>query len=898
MSQMIPKGTAEALPKGYDPKQTEGKWYQFWLDKKYFEAPDTTQKKPFSMVIPPPNVTGSLHMGHALNNTLQDIIARWKRMSGFETLWLPGMDHAGIATQNVVEKQLAKEGIQRRDLGREKFVERVWKWKEESGGMILRQQQKLGNSVDWSRCRFTLDEGLSKAVRKVFVDLYKQGLMYQGNYLVNWCPRCTTAISDLEVVHQESQGSLWHIRYPLEGSTASSGEGVVVATTRPETMLADTAVAVHPEDERYKKFVGHKIKLPLTDRTIPVIADEMVEREFGSGVVKITPAHDFNDYAVAKRHMLPMITLLDERAVVNEHGGAYKGMKVLDARKKVVEDLTEQGYLVKEEKHVNKVGRCQRCETIVEPRLSKQWFVKIQPLADKAIKVVEDGSIRFVPEQYKKNYLDWMYNIQDWCVSRQLWWGHRIPAWHCGTCKKTTVEMTDPTKCAHCGSSDIIQDPDVLDTWFSSALWPFSTLGWPEETPSLKTYYPTSLLVTSFDIIFFWVARMIMMGMHFMHEIPFKDVHIHALVRDERGQKMSKSKGNVVDPLGLIDDYGADALRFTMASLAAQGRDVKFNEDKCETNKNFINKIWNATRFSMMTLEGVSIPDQIDPRGLSLADKWILYRLQQAIKDVEAGLHDYRFSFACEKIYQFVWNEFCDWYVELVKPVLYGQDLRQKETTGHILLKVLDNIVRLLHPFIPFVTEEIYQLLPGHGESACIQKYPSVKDMLFGMADEKAAHEIEIIKEAVTAVRNIRGENRISPALKINARFVAQDKESMRVLTENHGFLMTLARLEKLDVAKDPGNLRNCALSPVAIGDSRVDVVVPLEGLVDIAEERKRVQKEIDKTQKDIDLTSKKLESENFVKNAPGDIVEQERTRLSQLSDRKGKLQDALARLS
>jgi valyl-tRNA synthetase len=886
------------LPKGYEAAKVEAKWYDFWLKKNYFTAGAQPGKKAFSVVIPPPNVTGVLHMGHALNNTLQDILVRFKRMQGFNVLWIPGMDHAGIATQIVVEKQLAKDGIKREQLGREKFVEKVWEWKAKSGGIILDQQKRLGLSVDWDKSRFTLDEGLSLAVRKVFVDLYDEGLIYRGNRLVNWCPRCQTAISDLEVKHSESKGSLWHIRYPF--ASTSNYDGAVVATTRPETMLGDTAVAVNPKDDRYKNFIGKKLKLPLTDREISIIADDSVAADFGSGVVKITPAHDFNDYETGKRHKLETISIFDSKGFVNENGGAYKGLKILDARKKVLEDLTTLGYLIKEEPHQNSIGKCERCETVIEPMISDQWFVKIQPLATPAIKVVEEGTIKFYPENYTKTYLDWMYNIQDWCISRQLWWGHRIPAWHCDNCQKFTVGMDTPTQCTHCKSTNIKQDTDVLDTWFSSQLWPFSTMGWPEETELYKMYYPTSVLVTSFDIIFFWVARMIMAGLHFTKQIPFHTVYIHALVRDEHGQKMSKSKGNTLDPLDLVKDYGTDALRFTLTSLVGAGRDIKFSEDRLDSFKNFINKIWNATRFSLSALTSVTLTpiEQLDSTKLTLPDRYIIRELETTLESVTQALEEHRFTDAANCLYKFTWNEFCDWYLELSKPVLYGTDQEQKSISGAVLMGVLERLTRILHPFIPFITEEVYQLLPDHGESVCIQPYPEVsKDKIFKLGSQKASDEIEYVKEVVSAIRNIRGENRISPAIKIKMRITCENADVIDILKKNQHFILSLGRLEQLDISTNTGDLKRCAISLIALKQERIQVIIPLEGLVDFQEEINRVQKEIEKANRDFELTLKKLSSETFVKNAPKEIVDQEHARQSQIKDKLAQLQLSLQRL-
>lgn len=883
----------EQIEKGYDPKNVESKWYDHWLKRNYFAPAIDSSKPPFSLVIPPPNVTGVLHMGHALNCTIQDIMARYKRMSGYDTLWIPGMDHAGISTQIVVEKQLSKEGIKKEQLGREKFIERVWKWKEQSGGAILEQQKRLGISVDWTKSKFTLDEDLSFAVKKVFVDLHNDGLIYRGNRLVNWCPRCQTAVSDLEVKHQESKGTLWHIQYPGKFDTK-----IIVATTRPETLLGDSAVAVHPSDERYKNLVGKVVSLPLTSREIKIIADDSVEKDFGSGVVKITPAHDFNDYETGQRHGLTFINIFDKKAVVNENGGAYRGLKAADARKKVLEDLQAQGLLVKEEPHLMSIGKCDRCDTVIEPMLSDQWFVKIKPLAEKAIEVVERGEIKFYPENWTKTYLDWLYNIKDWCISRQLWWGHRIPAWHCQSCQKISVVMDAPEKCPYCGADGLKQDEDVLDTWFSSWLWPMSTMGWPQKTDTIQRYYPTSLLVTGFDIIFFWVARMVMAGLYFKKQVPFKDVYIHALIRDERGQKMSKSKGNVVDPLDLVQEYGTDSLRFTLVSSVGAGRDIRFSEDRLDGYKNFINKIWNAARFVLGATQDVSKIeiDSLQIGDLSLADQYIIQELNNTLGEVHKALGEYRFTDAANSLYKFTWNEFCDWYLELSKPVLYGTDGKKKSVSATVLIQVLDRLLKMLHPFIPFVTEEIYHLLPSHGDSLCVALYPKTNDALFALGSRNAASDIEGVKAVVSAVRNIRGENRISPAIKI--RFFVSAKGKLLDRLEGNGELIkSLARASEVSFVNSITDTHKSATTLITLGDDRVMVVVPLEGLVDFNEEIKRLNKEIDKIQKDLDLTQKKLGTETFLKNAPSEIVEQEKLRLSQLLDKKSQVQSQIQRL-
>ncbi|MCL5807592.1 MAG: valine--tRNA ligase, partial [Deltaproteobacteria bacterium] len=698
----------EALAKVFEPRAAEAKWYQYWLDNDFFHAADSSSQQPFSIVIPPPNVTGMLHMGHALNNVLQDICVRYKRMQGYNALWMPGMDHAGIATQNVVEQELAKEGLTRHDLGREKFIERVWEWKAKYGGVIIHQLKRLGCSCDWARERFTMDEGLSKAVREVFVRLYNDGLIYQGDYIVNWCPRCRTAISDLEVEYHQEAGHLWSIRYPfVEGEG-----GIVVATTRPETMLGDTAVAVNPNDGRYRELIGREVILPLMNRRIPVIADDYVTMEFGSGAVKITPASDPNDFAMAGRHQLEIIRIMDDNVVINKNGGAYEGQDRYECRRNVVRDLEKGGYLVGTEPYAHNIGQCYRCKTDIEPAVSRQWFVKIAPLAKEATAAVVKGQTRIIPPSWEATYFEWMNNIRDWCISRQIWWGHRIPVWNCEGCGKVIVASHDPDQCPDCGGTKLRQEEDVLDTWFSSGLWPFSTLGWPEKTEALKTFYPTSLLVTGFDILFFWVARMMMMGLYVMKDVPFRDVYLHALVRDENGEKMSKSKGNSIDPLEMMDRFGTDAFRFTLAAFTAQGRDVRMSEERIEGYKYFINKIWNATRFSMMNLEEYSAGKDVRREDESIADRWIKARLNRTVAEVIRGLDEYRFNDATAAVYQFVWHEFCDWYLELIKPVLYGkEDTAARSAAQKTLMVVLTTSLKLLHPFMPFLTEEIWQTL-------------------------------------------------------------------------------------------------------------------------------------------------------------------------------------------
>ncbi len=879
----------EKLPKGYEPQQVEQKWYQKWEGSGYFRGDEKSSAAPYSIVIPPPNVTGVLHMGHALNNTLQDILCRWKRMTGHEVLWMPGTDHAGIATQNVVEKQLAGEGCDRHELGREKFVERVWQWREESGGQIINQLKCLGASCDWERERFTMDAGLSKAVREVFVRLYEDGLVYRANRLINWCPRCHTALSDLEVEHEDKKGHLWHLRYPVAGTDRV----LVVATTRPETMLGDSAVAVHPEDERYADLIGKTVKLPLTGREIPVIADDYVDREFGSGAVKITPAHDFNDFEIGKRHDLEVINVLDESGNINENGGEYLGLDRYAARKKIVEDLQAQGLLDQIDDYANAVGECYRCKTIIEPYMSKQWYVSVGPMAEKAIEAVETGKTKILPVQWEKTYFEWMNNIQDWCVSRQIWWGHRIPAWFCDDCGKITVSREDATSCSHCGSKSLQQETDVLDTWFSSALWPFSTMGWPDKTAALDKFYPTSCLVTGFDILFFWVARMMMMGLKFMDEVPFKEVYIHALVRDAQGQKMSKSKGNVIDPLTVVDEYGADAFRFTLAAFAAMGRDIKLSTERIGGYRNFVNKLWNASRFALMNLEDFD-PAAVTPADfkLSLADQWILDRFDKAATEVSACLQGYKFNDAAGTLYSFTWHEFCDWYVELAKDDLYGDDPQAKQRVQSVLYTVLEGLLRLLHPFIPFVTEEIWQALPGERPAATIMRadYPACGGFDI---DSDAVARMDLVMEVVRAIRNIRGELDVAPGRRIAVSLDCRSRQSAETVSEGEGYIRSLARVEGLTAGvaiERPGQ----SATQIA-GD--VEVLVPLAGLIDLAEEEGRLTKEIAKVQKDLDFFTRKLSNEKFVANAPAQVLEKDRAKLAAAQEKMAVLQQGLERI-
>lgn len=890
------------LDSRYSPQDVEQKIYNLWIEKKCFEAKDLSTKPPFSVILPPPNVTGSLHLGHALDHTIQDVIVRWKRMSGFNALWLPGTDHAGIATQIVVERELKKEKANRQQLGREKFVERVWAWKHESGNRIVEQMKRLGNSCDWDRLTFTLDENVSKAVRKVFVQLHRDGLIYRGKKLVNWDTQLETAVSDLEVDHRETKGTLWHLQYPIEGTS----EFLTIATTRPETLLGDVAVAVNPEDERYQNLVGKRVQLPLLKRTIPIIADSYVDKAFGSGVVKITPAHDFNDAEVGARHRLEPINILNSNGTLNENAGSYKGLTVLEARQKVLEDLKEQNLVLKEEPHVAMTPISDRTGTVIEPYLSFQWFVSMKNVAKPARHAVENGTVRFVPENWTKTYLHWMNNIQDWCISRQLWWGHRIPAWYCGDCEHVTVAETDTTVCSKCQSKNLHQDQDVLDTWFSSALWPFSTMGWPEETEAQKTFYPTSLLVTGHDIIFFWVARMMMMGLHFKKDVPFRDIYIHGLIRDAQGRKMSKSVGNTLDPLDLIEKHGSDALRFTLMAQIAGGRDLKFSEQRLEGYRNFINKLWNASRFSLGALAGFdetqlkALPSKKD---LSFPDQWITSKLAGVEKTVHDALESYRFSDAANALYGFVWYDFCDWYLEFIKPVIYGNNVQEKQATQHVLHQTLVRILKLLHPFIPFVTEEIYQKLPatqvdGQMNMLATASYPTVlkdKEWL-SIGSQEIGQKLDLVREVITAVRNIRGENRISPAIDIEIRLLVSDAEVQKILLENKDYITKLGRIKECKI-EQTASMAKCAVAPVTSGTWKVDVVVPLEGLVDFDEEVKRVQKNIEKLRKEHMGIKSKLENENYIKNAPADLVEQDRDRLQVLQTQVQSLETALVRL-
>ncbi|MCD6389815.1 MAG: valine--tRNA ligase, partial [Desulfobulbaceae bacterium] len=841
----------------------------------------------FSIVIPPPNVTGVLHVGHALNNTMQDVLVRYKRMQGYNTLWVPGTDHAGIATQNVVERQLAAEDKTRHDVGRDEFIKRVWKWKAESGGQIINQLKRLGSSCDWDRERFTMDEGLSKAVRKVFITLYEEGLIYRDNFIINWCPRCHTALADLEVEHEPTDGKLYQIRYPF-----ASGDGyLIVATTRPETLLGDTGVAVHPDDERYNSLPEKSVILPLVNRKIPIVFDEHVEKDFGTGALKVTPAHDLNDFEIAKRHDLPALNIMDKNGVMNEEAGSYAGMDRFACRKKIVADLKKQGLLESIEEYQHGVGHCYRCNTVVEPTLSKQWFVSVKPLAAEAIKAVEDGRIKIHPKSWENTYFDWMYNIRDWCISRQIWWGHRIPAWHC-QCGEIIVSDSTPEKCPKCGSTKLEQETDVLDTWFSSALWPFSTLGWPDKTKELDFFYPTSVLITSFDILFFWVARMIMMGLHFMKDIPFKDVYLHALVRDENGQKMSKSKGNVMDPLLVIDKYGTDALRFTMIAFAAQGRDIRLSEDRIEGYRHFINKIWNAARFALMHI-GDCEPTKIDidPQNLTLPHQWILSCLNRTIAKVHQALEDYRYNDAALVMYQFVWGEFCDWYLEWIKPDLYGDDEKLKADGRAALFTVLENMLKMLHPVIPFVTEEIWHALPGERHSIMTEAYPQV----IPAWDNKEAEETtELLMGVISGIRNIRSEMGIHPSAGIDATVICADEKKNTRLTGHKDAVKAMTRLENLTIEKSG----QCPKGAASYIFEDIEIIVPLQGYIDVKGEVAKLEKERAKLEKKLKQTSGKLNNKKFLANAPEEIVTKEKNKLEKFNASLAKIDESIKRLA
>ncbi|HOJ92778.1 MAG TPA: valine--tRNA ligase [Dictyoglomaceae bacterium] len=860
----------------YSFNDVEKKWYEFWISKDYFHVEVDKNKEPFCMVLPPPNITGSLHLGHALNATIQDILVRWKRMQDYNTLWIPGADHAGIATQMVVERELLKEGKNRWDLGREKFLEKVWEWKEKYGGTIVEQLKRLGVSCDWKRFRFTMDDVYSRAVIKAFVELYKKGYIYRGERIINWCPRCRTAISDLEVKYVEESSFLWHIKYPLYNEKGY----IVIATARPETMLGDTAVAVNPSDERYKNLIGKKVLLPLMGRVIPIIADEIVDPNFGTGALKVTPAHDEDDFELGKRHNLEFISVIDENGIMNANAGNYKGLDVFECRKKIEEDLEKGSFLIKKETYIHDLATCDRCGTPIEPMISKQWFMRMDELAKPAIEVVENGTVKFIPDRWKKIYFDWMYDIKDWCLSRQLWWGHRIPAWYCEDCGHINVSETVPEKCEECGSKNLKQDEDVLDTWFSSALWPLTTLGWPENTEDLKYFYPTSVLSTARDIINLWVARMIMMGLMFKKDVPFYNVYVHPTVLTREGKRMSKSKGTGVDPLDLISKYGADVTRFGLAIQCTEIQDLRFHEENFENTKNFTNKIWNASRFVITNLDDKDY-SQVDlsKHLLSLSDRWILSRLQKEIEEVTMHLENYQFSDYVKRVYNFFWGEFCDWYIELSKLRLLPQeDPESKLVSQTILWKVLRENLKLLHPVMPFITEEIWQKIPGSDESIMMSLWPEVEKEFI---DEKSEKDMEFIMGAIKSVRAIRAEFNIPPSEVIKVDFYTRDREKEVLLQGYSGYFYILAKAE-LRSASELKDLKNVAHKII----ENTSFYVPLRGLIDIEKEKSRIKKELEDLEKAIKKLEERLHNNEFISKAPQDVIEKEKERFISLQEK------------
>jgi len=916
------------IPPRYNPKDHEESIYSKWENSGFFRASPDSAKKPFTIVIPPPNVTGILHMGHALNNTLQDILIRWKRMQGFASLWVPGTDHAGIATQNVVERSLKEKGISRQTLGREKFVDEVWKWREQYGNTIIRQLKRLGASCDWERTRFTMDKGLSDAVLEAFVELYDKGLIYRGNYIINWCPRCQTALSDEEAPHQDVEGKLYYIKYPFSHSAKriAQSDGIVVATTRPETMLGDVAVAVNPKDRRYKKLIGKKLMLPIIGREIEIIADDFVDKKFGTGAVKVTPAHDPNDFEIAGRHRLEPVRIMRPDGKMNENAGRFNGLDRFEARKLIIKELEEKKLLIKTEKHDHAVGHCYRCHTVIEPYLSLQWFVKMRPLAGPAIEAVKSGKIKFYPKRWTKVYLNWMENIRDWCISRQIWWGHRLPVYYCQTCLKDChceepkatkqsneiasaalqprndmdgknagiiVSKIKPEKCPKCGGTDLRQDEDVLDTWFSSWLWPFSTLGWPQETKDQEYFYPTSTLVTAPEILFFWVARMIMAGMEFKKDIPFSDVYIHGTVRDVSGKKMSKSLGNIIDPLEIIDGYGADALRFSIISITAAGQDVFLSREKFETGRNFANKIWNASRFVLMNIEVKGEGWRVNGKDLSLADRWILSRLNRAIDAVTKALENYRFNEAEALVYDFFWHDFCDWYVEMVKPELIIRKTKdERRRTNMVLIEVLEESLKLLHPFMPFVTEAIWQNMKER-ESIMLSAWPKADK---SRVDKKIESEIETLQNIIVNIRNIRSDMSIPYSKKLTVVFVPLKKgrEQACLFPANSAeYIKNLAQLETLTIDRDFKKPKSC-LSAVTEG---FNIFIPLEGVIDVELEKARLVKKQDALKQQMVFIEKKLKDKNFVNNAPEEVVSAEKERAAKLEEQIDRLEETIKEL-
>ena len=873
---------SKELAKAYEPQEVEGRIYDFWMKGGFFHAEVDPKKKPYTIVIPPPNITGQLHMGHAWDETLQDILIRWKRMQGYSALWLPGTDHASIATEAKIVEAMREEGLSKEDLGREGFLERAWAWKDKFGGRILEQLKLLGSSCDWDRLRFTMDEGCSKAVRHVFVKLYEEGLIYRGERIINWCPNCKTAISDAEVIFEEQQGSFWHLRYPL-----ADGSGYIqLATTRPETMLGDTAVAVHPEDERYKHLVGKNVILPLVNKEIPIVADEYVEMDFGTGVVKITPAHDPNDFEVGQRHNLPVINVMNEDGSINENGGKYAGLSGLEARKQIVKDLEEGGYLIKVEPLKHNVGTCQRCHTVVEPRVSTQWFVKMEPLAGPAIDVVKDGAIRLIPDRMEKTYYNWMENIKDWCISRQLWWGHRIPAWYCEDCGETIVSETDVDTCPKCGGKHLHQDSDTLDTWFSSALWPFSTLGWPDNTPELGYFYPTNTLVTGYDIIFFWVARMIFSGLKHTGKAPFDTVLFHGLLRDSQGRKMSKSLGNGIDPVDVINQYGADALRFTLVTGNSPGNDARYSDEKVAASRNFANKIWNAARFIHMNIDGHDVPCAL-PESLSLEDQWIVSRFNTVAKEVTENLDKFELGMAVSKLYDFIWDDFCDWYIELAKRPLSGEDQAVAQNTRQVLVWVLTHTLALLHPFMPFVTEEIWQSLPHDGEALIVAPWPQYEE---GRAFPQAEAEMKKVMELITAVRTRRSEMNVPPSKKAHLYIETGDTAAFEAERE------AIAKLAYCS-AVEIGESFPQAEGSVTVVTAACRGYLPMDDLVDKKAETARLTKELEGAKKQLATAEAKLQNEKFISKAPQNVIDGVKDNAAKLREKVRMIEESLAAL-
>ncbi|MFQ6040575.1 MAG: valine--tRNA ligase [Candidatus Poribacteria bacterium] len=891
-----------AIPKVYEPHEVESRWYKFWLEKGYFHAAEVSDKPPFSIVIPPPNVTGDLHIGHALDNTLQDILIRWKRMQGYNTLWMPGTDHAGIVTQIVVERQLLENGANRHELGREKFLERMWDWKEKSHDYIVEQLMRMGCSCDWERERFTLDEGLSRAVREAFVRLYNDGLIYRGAYMVNWCPNCLTAISDLEVEHEDEQANLYYIKYPLKGSD----EHLSIATTRPETMLGDTAVAVHPADERYTKFIGKTAILPIAERELPIIADEYVDREFGTGALKITPAHDQNDFEIGKRHNLPEVVAINEDGTMSSEAGKYEGMERFACRKALLKELKEKGYLLKVEDYVHAVGRHDRCGTIIEPYISLQWFVKMQPLAEKAIAAAENGDVEFIPAPQKRRFYDWMYNIRDWCISRQIWWGHQIPIWYCKDCDEMIAAVETPQRCSKCDSTNLQQETDVLDTWFSSALWPFSTMGWPEKTELLKTFYPTSVLVTGWDILFFWVARMIMMGLKNMNEVPFRKVYLHGLIADETGKKMSKSAGNSIDPIPMMEKYGADASRFAIAASTIPSPYMPLPENRIRGYRNFANKIWNASRFVLMNIADFEPSDE-KRLNLMLCDHWIISRFNKIVKEVTTYLQAFRFDDAALSLYAFLWHEYCDWYVEMVKLRMNAAERKldtarpaiERYTAQYVVSAILEGTLRLLHPFMPFITEEIWQRLPisldgktrGKAESIVIAPWPEYQP---GKVKDDIEATMQLLMDVIDNVRSIRGEMNVPSSAAVEVLIQTPNEKARDILkTHLNDYINAFTRTSTVDIAEHHDKPDAAAVA--VVGD--VEIYIPLAGIIDIDKEKSRLTRRLEKAVKDLAGIEKTLSNKDFMTKAPEKIIQQRRKRKAELEAEKSKLEKNLEML-